>query len=313
MGLAYFDCHCDTASLLYQNNTSALKNVGHIDFDRVFNFKPYAQFFAFFINKKKSILPLTDGFEEMYKYFMKQIELHSDKALLCSNASDLDKAFYQNKVAAFLSIEGAETINCNIENLEKAYHKGFRMTGITWNHDNELSGSAMKSNNVGLSAQGVSFVQKANDLSMLVDVSHISEAGFWGVTDTINGPFIASHSNSKKLVPHKRNLSDDQFLELISKGGICGINLYKPFLTNNDNCFIFDVIRHIEHFSSLGGIDNLSIGADFDGCDELPNEINGIQDIPKLYNELLMLNYKEEHVKGIFFYNLYNLIKTILL
>jgi len=313
MKFSYFDCHCDTASLIYQNSNSIITNLGHIDLDRACNFSTYAQFFAFFINKNKCIMPLNQIFDEMYKYFIIQMELHSDKVSICLNINDLDRAFYQNKVAAFLSIEGAETINCDVLNLEKIFHKGFRMTGITWNYDNELSGSAMKSNNVGLSSKGVSFIQKAKDLSMIVDVSHISEAGFWGVADIINGPFIASHSNSKKLVNHKRNLDDDQFLEIVSSGGVCGINLYKPFLTINDTCYISDVIRHIEHFSSLGGINNLSIGADFDGCDELPNEIIGIQDMPKIYNELLRLNYTEEQVKGLFFNNLYKLIKNILI
>ena len=146
---------------------------------------------------------------------------------------------------------------------------------------------------------------------MAIDVSHLSEKGFWDVCEHSNKPFIASHSNAKAICKNKRNLSDEQIREIIRLGGCIGINFYPVFLTDNTYCGVCDIIKHIEHILSLGGENNLGFGSDFDGIDILPDGISGVEDYEKLINELLKLGYKESFVKKICSENFLNVLDRI--
>ena len=121
-------------------------------------------------------------------------------------------------------------------------------------------------------------------------------------------PVIATHSNSRKMWHHTRNLTDDMFKALIETGGIVGVNLYGEFLSETPD--IKSVLRHIEHFLNMGGENHLAIGADFDGCDILPREINAIGDMDKLYNEIEN-NFGKNIADNIYFNNAMALFDTI--
>jgi membrane dipeptidase len=144
---------------------------------------------------------------------------------------------------------------------------------------------------------------------VIVDLSHISERAFWDTAEIAQKPVIAGHSNSASVFPHARNLTDDQFRFLVRCGGVAGINLYAGFLAHDAG--IDDVVRHIEHFMSLDGEKTVALGGDFDGCDTLPRGINGIQDIPRLYETLLRLGYPEQVVKDIFYNNMMRVVQTV--
>lgn len=145
-----------------------------------------------------------------------------------------------------------------------------------------------------------------NQLGMTVDVSHLNEAGFYDVMEITQKPVMASHSNSKFLHPHKRNLSDEQFLELVENNGVTGINIYPLFLGKEENLSV--MVRHIEHFLSLGGEDHIGIGTDFDGIDRTIPEIQDVSQMENLINRLLQLNYSETVIKKISFENVYRVI-----
>ena len=147
---------------------------------------------------------------------------------------------------------------------------------------------------------------------MLVDVSHLSEQSFWDVSDLCKGPFIASHSNSKAICSHRRNLTDDQILAINKSGGTIGINLCPDFLANSGKANISDIIRHIEYIASLAGIDCIALGSDFDGIHDLPEGIKGVQDIRKIFEALLRLNYTEETLAKIAGENIIRIVKEVL-
>lgn len=298
MSIPLFDAHCDTIVA----GNCLRRNENQLDFERLRAYSPAAQVFAIcteFIEK-------ADKGAEFYLNKLKsEIKKNSDIVRLCLNSADLDKAISDNKIAAFISVEGAEQIS----SLEAAYEAGVRIVHPTWNYDNDICGAAM-GNRAGLSEHGKEFVHTAQNLGILLDLSHISEQGFWDVIEISEKPVIAGHSNSKTLSDHPRNLTDEQFIALINCAGGAGINLYPEFLGLERN--IDAVISHIEHFLSLGGEKSVFLGCDFDGIGITPDGINGVEDLEKLYNELLKRNFTEALVRDIFFNNLRDIIRRTL-
>jgi membrane dipeptidase len=164
-------------------------------------------------------------------------------------------------VAAFISIEGAELFGCDLNRLDDFYARGVRALNLCWNHLNALCSEK------GLTELGERFVTRCNELGIIIDVSHLRDEAFWDVIRLTTAPVMASHSNSRVICPHKRNLTDEQFKAIIKCRGVAGINMYAHFLGENPD--VNTVIRHIEHFLSLGGAENIALGCDFDGCDTL--------------------------------------------
>ncbi len=300
MDISVFDAHCDTALNIFENKFELLKNPGHTDLTRGGEYTRYAQIYAIW-NEKGTVAQYKTQLEYLKAEFLK----NTDKVMLCTSVLDAETAFAENKTAAFLAVEGAEQLDCSETELENAYNDGVRAVNITWNYENALSGSNVDAPDKGLTEKGRSFVRKCNELGILVDVSHISEPGFWDVLEVSQKPIIASHSNSKVLCPHPRNLTDEQFKALVKNGGVAGINLCADFLGVNPT--VDTVIAHIERFLSLGGEKNIGLGTDFDGCDVL-DDIAGLQDLGKLYEALLKRNYSENTVKDIFFNNMMSLM-----
>ena len=302
MSIPLFDCHCDTIVTASVKAEGLRNNSLHLDLERLHKFSPSAQVFAICTEFLENSQCSADVFIEKLKTELKK---NSDIAMLCLNSADLDNAIHSGKVAAFISIEGAEQIS----SVEDAYNSGVRIIHLTWNNDNSICGAAMASGN-GLTEYGKGFALKAQELGILLDMSHISSRGFWDVIELSSKPVIAGHSNSKKLCNHPRNLDDEQFSALVKLGGGAGINLYPGFLGFNRD--IDAVTAHIEHFLSLGGEKSVFLGCDFDGIDTTPKGLEGVETLEKLYNALLSRNYPESLVRDIFFNNIYEIIRRIL-
>lgn len=314
-----FDAHCDTVSEMLTKSGEIHSNSLHVDLHRAGIYRPYAQFFAIFgiIGEREGLdyaksLTWPDGescFDAQYRVFTREIEKNSDKIAFCKSAKDAERAALIGKTAAFLSVEGAEILDCSIEGLEKAYNQGVRSIVLTWNFENALSGSNDEGSGSGLSDLGRRYVRKCEELGIIVDVSHISEPGFWDVVEIAERPIIASHSNSRSLWDNKRNISDRQFRAIADTGGVAGINLYTDFLGEKPD--VETVIGHIEHFLQLGGEKSIAIGADLDGCDTLPEGICGIESLHSIAENLLKKNYTESLVYDIFYNNLLRVVREI--
>jgi membrane dipeptidase len=143
---------------------------------------------------------------------------------------------------------------------------------------------------------------------MLVDVSHLSDPGFWDVAEELSGPFFASHSNARAVFSHPRNLTDEQFTAIIDHNGVVGLNLYANFL--GERADLDTAIAHLEHWLELGGERTVALGGDLDGCSSLPEGITGIQDLDRLW-ELLQRNYSEALVRALFFENLMRVVSEV--
>ena len=270
-----FDAHCDTLSVMLDTNQKFLNNRCDIDLERQRLYNSYIQIFACFIAP----------------------EYRSCALERCINMIDL---FHNQGICGILSIEGGDMIT-SLPILRTLYRLGVRIAALTWNYSNHIaSGADEKDHRRGLTEFGKRVVLEMNRIGMYVDVSHLNDKSFYDIAEISSMPIIATHSNSRAVCGHRRCLTDDMFRLIIKSGGCVGINLYPPFLEDSGNADINSIIRHIEHFMALGGEDNIGIGADFDGTDGiLPDGINGCDDLYKIFDKLLQLNYTYEQVEKI--------------
>ena len=305
-----FDGHCDTILKCYLEGGGLRRQTGHLDLERRRGKGRWAQFFATFGSPED--MPgrsLWEVFLEEYALFRSEIDANADLVTFCRTGAEAEAAFAAGKTAAFLSAEGAELLDCDLEKLRMAHRMGVRIVNITWNHPNALSGTNAEEPDRGLSEQGRAFVKTMGELGMLVDVSHLSDPGFWDVMEITHRPVVATHSNSRALFPHPRNLTDEQFTAIINTNGVAGLNMYAGFLGDDPD---FDtVVSHLEHFLALGGENNVSMGGDWDGITSMPRGMNGIQDMEKLYEHLLRRNYSETLLEKVFYSNLMRVVNEV--
>jgi len=297
-----FDAHCDTLDVL--GSSTLYNSNSHFNFKKACEYKSYTQVMAVFVDKILHKTPYQRALNLINIY---QNELKNNNAIKVLRREDLKS----HKICTILGIEGSEALEGSVDKLYEFYGLGVRNIGITWNTPNELCGTNTENGiGTGLTIIGQSIISEMNRLGMMIDVSHMSEKGFYDVFEISKKPFIASHSNSKQLCPHSRNLTDNQFKALCIAGGVVGINLCPLFLGENPN--IDTIIKHIEHFMSLGGENHVGIGADFDGIDSLPFGIHGCENISDILEKLLKLNYSENLVKKISSENFYNVFFKVL-
>ena len=298
MGIPYFDAHCDTLSVLHSRGAewSLGANAAQVDIDRLSAYSPAAQVFA-----------IWGGHYEEKLALLRRGLARDGRAVLCRTAEEVRKANAAGKVAALLSVEGAEILGCSIERLREARERdGLSMINLCWNSDNALCGAAMDSGR-GLTDAGRAFVRAAQDVGVAVDLSHASERTFWDVLEIAEKPVIASHSNAAALSSEfPRNLTDEQFAALVKCGGGAGINLCAGFIGLGRD--IGACCAHIEHFLALGGEKSLFLGTDFDGIAAVPCVLYGVQDMWKLYEALLKRGHSEELVQDIFYGDLLRIL-----
>lgn len=308
--MRFFDGHCDTILHCYLTGEHLADSSGHWSLDRVKDFTGVAQFFACFGEPED--MPgraLWDVFREEVALFRREIEASSGKIAFCTTARDLETAWREGKVAAFLSAEGAELLDCDLEKLRIAHDMGVRAVNITWNHPNALSGTNTEEPHRGLSGQGREFVREMNRLGMLIDVSHLSDPGFWDVAETTTAPIFASHSDSRACHFHTRNLTDEQFTAIIRLHGAVGLNLCPEFL--GEPCTLDTVRRHLEHFLELGGEDTVALGGDWDGISRLPEGLRDVTGWAALRRYLETCGYSEVLLDKLFYKNLMRVVRQV--
>lgn len=298
-----FDLHCDTAVELSLQKKDLAANDLHIDLDRADRLLTHHQFYAFCCVYGEGGLPLPQALAESRFYtavsdFYSQITGNGSRVRLCRNVEDLYDAAQKKKQGVFLSLEGPEAIDCDPDRLEELKELGFLMTTLTWNFPNALAGP--HGSDLGLTDRGKAFVRRAQELGIVIDVSHLSDKAFWDLIPITAAPIVASHSNSRSVCPHSRNLTDEQFKVICNLGGVVGLNLYAPFLNESGKADFSDVKRHIDRFLELGGKRHLAIGGDLDGCDRLPTGFTGVQSWNDLGRYLMQQGLEEELVCSVF-------------
>ena len=310
--MTVFDAHCDTVKKVNDFGGGLKSNRYHWDIDRIVSHKlRYIQVFAAFIDKENDGLPPFEMCDLLIDRYFDEIKNNEQFIAHCNNSINIENALNNEKIASFLSIEGGEALDGKIENLGYFYDRGVRILTLTWNYSNQICDGIGVENGAGLSLFGKNVVAESNRLGMIIDVSHISEKGFWDVLNLSQKPIIASHSNAKAICSHKRNLDDDQISAIIKNNGCIGINLYSEFLSGEKSA-VKDFIRHIEHILSLGGENNIGLGSDFDGISSMPEGISGVQDIYKIFDEMQKMGYSDLLIEKISYKNFMNILNKIL-
>lgn len=276
MKYSVFDAHCDT--LCRAADANGCKSRFEVDIEGMSVYARYTQVFACWIAPE-----------------------YAGRALgRCMKLIDTFYAMPQTKNArAILGVEGGEMIT-SAAVLRNLYRIGTKIAALTWNYSNHIaSGADETDGGRGFTDFGKDILREMNRIGMYLDVSHLNDRSFYDAAELYSLPIIATHSNSRSVCAHRRNLTDDMFNLIAKSGGCVGINFYPPFLNESGRAGIDDIIRHIEHFMGLGGENCIGIGADFDGVDYLPDGIRGCGDTYKLFDRLLELNYSEEAVEKI--------------
>ena len=319
-----FDLHCDTLYECCETGRHLRENDLHVNRAAARRYDHYAQFFALFCGARAPSAEAAKGRDclldtpedarlaRMLQTAKQEFAANQDWLMFCRSADDLEAAAQAGKAAAFLSIEGAELLPDRPDALDFAYDAGIRLITITWNYRSRYGCSCVIDQDEGLTEEGKQLVRDCAEKRIIVDVSHLSEKGFWDVCETIDGPFAASHSDSRALCRHPRNLTDRQFAEIARRGGLVGVNLYTPFLVRQSDSVIDDAIDHIERFLGLYGEKTVALGCDFDGCDALPAGIDGLGDMYRLADRMLALGYTERAVNGLFYDNAAAFIRRML-
>lgn len=307
------DAHCDTILSLMETGENLFKNSCHIDLKRMKSYGGFVQFFAAFVSPSYCQAYAMKRAVQIIDKFYQQADLYNDSIMLCCNYKQIEDALSSSKIAAILSIEGGDALQGDLSALRMFYRLGVRSLCLTWNHRNEIADGVEDGiSGGGLTPFGKDVIKEMNRLGMIIDVSHLSEKGFWDVIEISEKPIIASHSNAKKVCSHRRNLTDEQIIALKDKGGVMGINLCAGFLKEDGNASLRDVVKHIEHIAEIAGTDCIGIGADFDGIDKTPGDIKGVEDLYKIFNQLLKMNYAQHTVDMIAGGNFLRVIKDVI-
>ena len=306
--IPYFDAHCDTGLYVYTRGVSLAENDMNVDLRRLSSYAPCAQVFALCARQGEDMVSVT---EAALAALVSELERCDTTVRLCRSAADIAAAVSEGKIAALLSVEGMDRLDCSLDKLRRAYRLGVRIVHLTWNSDDALCGAAMDSGG-GLTARGREFVKAAQEMGVVLDMSHISEQGFWDVLECAERPVLAGHSDAMALCDFPRNLTDAQFTALAKAGGVAGLNFCTDFLGLTRD--LDAIVAHAEHYFSLGGEKAVCLGGDLDGIDELPGGFTGggVQDLGALYEAFLRRNWNEDAVRDIFWNNLNAFFKKVL-
>lgn len=231
---------------------------------------------------------------------------------IARSVADIEDAMSAGSLAAILHFEGAEAIDVDLAALDVYHAAGLRSLGIVWSRANAFGYGVPfafpSSPDVapGLTAHGVSLVKRCNELRIMIDLSHISEKGFWDVADLSDAPLVATHSNAHALSPSPRNLTDEQLEAVAQSDGLVGINFNVGFLAedgSSDPGLPLDVmVRHVDHLIDKLGPDRVGMGSDFDGA-TMPSEIADVAGVQRLFGALEAAGYDRETLEKIGYRN----------
>ncbi|MBD5532959.1 MAG: hypothetical protein HDQ98_12325 [Lachnospiraceae bacterium] len=310
--MKWFDLHCDTLTACEEQGLSMRSNTRtQLDFLRLREAGASAQCFAVFLDReaceKRGVSPWR-RYEQLRDFFFAALKKNEDAVRPVRTAGELADAERDGAVGAILTVEGGELLGggAGAENGElygggagaensgcldilharllRMWEDGVRLLTLTWNYENGLgypNGSAG-----GLKRAGYEAVACMQELGMVVDVSHLSDRGFWDVMAAAKKPVTASHSCARSLCGHQRNLTDEQLRAIGKNGGVVGLNFHAPFLKENGvSGSVEEAAYHLRHIISCAGSEAAAFGSDYDGMQGAP-EWGGCEGMPRLIEAL---------------------------
>ncbi|MBQ9121891.1 MAG: dipeptidase [Lachnospiraceae bacterium] len=332
------DMHCDTIWLLRHlkekgKAASLYQSPGHLDLQKMQKSGYLLQNFALFVEMSQCQDPWEEV-QQLYGVYEEGLKANSQLLgkVLCYE--DIDRWQKEGKMCSLLTVEEGGVCKGELSKLEKLYEQGVRMMTLTWNFENEIGYpnhgvQNLPEEKMGLKEKGIEFVQRMEKLGMIVDVSHLSDAGFWDVCKYSTKPFVASHSNAREVCRSMRNLTDEMIRALAEKGGVTGLNFCKAFTMEHlwrgrewldsvgakeprgNQDYLQMLTQHAKHIVNVGGIECLGLGSDFDG-------IGTHQDLPhagemeRLYGALKRAGFTESQLDKIWYKNVLRVYRELL-
>jgi membrane dipeptidase len=300
--LKIFDAHCDVLSKLLENPELDFAHGREgldVTLEKMLSAGICVQNFAVYLPQRWS---------SEFKHVLESIDLFNERILshtqmrFIRTKSDLRLTLNGDRIGALLSLEGVDSLHGNLAYLRILYHLGVRTVGITWNRANWAADGVLEPRKGGFTSAGVDLIKECNRLGLIMDVSHLSEKGFWELIEASCKPVIASHSNVSKISPRLRNLSDVQIGSIIKTGGVMGITFVPPFVSVEQPVSIDQILLHIDHVCALDGKRHIGFGSDFDGIQEWIVGLEHAGQYDRLVN-LLLKHYREEDVELFVFGN----------
>ena len=288
MKLKVFDLHCDTLDRLalsgdpavpggfYEHDAGVPRdrmsrlddNDAHISLTRMACFD-WCQCFAVYVPDELRGDAAWSLFERVRRFWESETDRCSAKVARVRDAAGAAAAFEQGRNAAMLTVEGCSFLEDDAQaepRLDALAEAGVRMATLTWNGPNALGSGNDTSD--GLTPFGRRMIRGLEGRGIVVDASHLNDAGFCDLLAVAERPFACSHSNARAVCPHPRNLEDWQLREIADRGGIVGLNFYNAFLREDGaEATPDDVLRHVDHMLNVAGEDLLALGSDYDGSD----------------------------------------------
>jgi membrane dipeptidase len=231
-----------------------------------------------------------------------------DDLAICPDAGSARAAMQSGRVAMVPHVEGAECIDTDLNALELLHAAGLRSLGLVWSRPNAFGdGAPMEAQETvepgaGLTDSGRALVRECERLGIMVDLSHLTEAGFWDVAKIATKPLVATHSNAHALCPSARNLTDRQLAAIAESGGVVGLNFHAGFLRpdcrDDPDTPLIVMLQHLDHLLEVLGENGVALGSDYDGC-KVPAEIADVAGLPNLVAAMRQAGYGEPLIRRI--------------
>lgn len=328
------DMHCDTISELFERRKKGepgnlFSSHCHIDLQKMRKGNYILQNFALFTHLERESSPFEYAME-LVDVFYEELRPYSEWIKVVRNWQDIERNRREGKMSALLGIEEGGVCCGKLAYLRDFYRLGVRMMTLTWNFPNELGHPnriypkdtdsepfwAVDTRN-GLTETGIDFVREMERLGMIVDVSHLNDAGIWDVFRYTKKPFVASHSNARAIADHPRNLTDAMIRALAERGGVAGINFCASFLKDEENggepvhSYCRDMVTHMKHMKKVGGIGCIGLGSDFDGITSIV-EMADCSAIGILADEMERQGFTISEIEAVFHGNVMRLYQELL-
>lgn len=294
------DLHCDSLYKAVTENISLSDNSLEVKLISDNNDRKL-QCYAIWLPDELSYEDSEKLFDKAYSTLIRECRRQNIKLL--NSCDNIEKSFLECSNTAFFTVENAKALNHKLENVKRFSKLGVKMMTLTWNGRNDIGDGQLSDYDEGLTDFGKSVLSEMEKYNIIPDISHASDRLFYDVIDHTEKPIVASHSNSRSVTNHKRNLTDEQIQILINRQGLIGLNFHNAFLNDvPDKASMLDILKHTEHFLSVGAENILCLGSDFDGG-SLPKDMSGSKSLYKLYELYLKHGYKEDIVQKIFYRN----------
>jgi membrane dipeptidase len=315
------DTHCDTLMHLLPQpwgmpearKLGERSERGHIDLPRMIEGGVTCQTFAIYTGRRPFVPEAPLIAMQMVDKFYSEIEVNND-IIAVTTSEEILNAKIEGKVCGLLSMEGAEPLMGDLAALRIFYRLGVRMLSFAWNYRTPFAdGLGAKRAESKLPELGVQALEEMERLGVIFDVSHLADSVFWDVNDVMKGAFIASHSNSRSLCDHPRNLTDDMINAVADHGGVMGINFATGFVKKENNkVTVEDLVDHIDHIVELVGPNHVGLGSDYDGIRKAPEGIDDVSKLSNITRVLVKRGYSDDDILNILGGNHLRVFKEIL-